>query len=250
MVSSSDSVGRSSVHTDTSDNASVSVISDDLRQVEDLEAQEEEEEDEEEEVVLLPGAFFCPGMGDEPQQEGQNQGVSGYDSGFEDDDSDVEDPEIVTILSSGQELDDNSEIPGGGSIATTAAAAAAAVVTSTPLQAELYEVEAAVAAEILIEEDDDDLNGKDSVRKMSVKISFVMFALLLVAGIVMGVVIPRVGNKNDDNSGNPNDQDDTPIVEGWTQVGEILTVEDASKDNIRFGTSVALSSDGNRIAGT
>ncbi|MGK3741667.1 MAG: hypothetical protein ACI90V_008521, partial [Bacillariaceae sp.] len=133
---------------------------------------------------------------------------------------------------------------------TTAAAATTTAVTSTPLQAELYEVEAAVAAEILIEEEDDDLNGKDSVRTMSVKISFVLFALLLVAGIVMGVVIPRVGNKDDGSSGNPNDQDDTPIVEGWTQVGEILTVEDAYKDNIRFGNSVALSSDGNRIAGT
>jgi len=252
-LSYTDSVARSSVHTSNSDtdivfgssneDASVDIsrsnslnTTEDTRQVEDLEAQSDDHD-----IVLLPGAFAIDGIGDE-QGQAQNEGVSGYDSGFEDDDTVVEDSDIVVVLSE-QEPENPEAIPRDSVsvLATTA-------ITSTPLLAELYEVEAAVAAEVLIEEEEEDPNGKASFRTLSVQISVALFALLLIAGIVMGVVIPRVGNKKDDSNGNPNDQDDTPIVEGWIQVGEILTVEDAYKDNIRFGNAVALSSDGNRIA--
>ena len=224
-------------------NNSLSITTDDPNQVEDLEAQQSNDQGD----VMLPGAFAIDGLGNDDQDEDLSQGISGYDSGFEDNDTVVEEVEVLSMEQE-SEYPDATIVTRDSVSEPTTAATATTNITGTPLQAELYEVEAALAAEVLIEEEDDDPNEKHSVRALSVQISIVLCVLLLVAGIIMGVVIPRVRSKNADDNGNSNN--DTSIIEGWEPVGEILTVEDAYKDNIRFGNSVSLSSNGERIAGT
>jgi len=202
-----------------------------------------------EETEILPGAFAVSGIGDD--EEGQ--WVSGYDSGFEvDADSVLEvmhsNTDNIVNLGGGEES--QQPLDGNGDLASTGTGsgmviASTAVVTSTPLQAELYEVEAAVTAEILIVEEDPNAAGK--IRKLSVQITCALFALLIVAGIIMGVVLPRVVGQNDIDTENT-DQDDVPTIEGWRPFGDVLTIKDSYKDNIRFGNAVAISADGNRIA--
>lgn len=211
---------------------------------------------DEEEPEILPGAFAVSGIGDDDEE---GQGVSGYDSGFEDNTdslletmySDTEDAnDFGGPEESQQPIDGNGdqESPGTGDAMMDSSAAAA--ISDTPLQAELYEIETAVdavTAKVLIVEEDPNLPGK--IRKLSVQMSCVLVVVFIVAGITMGVVLPRVvGQNNFGIDAKNTDQDGVPVVKGWRPVGDVLTAHDVYKDNIRFGNAVAISADGNRIA--
>jgi hypothetical protein len=217
---------------------------------------------EDEEPEILPGAFAVSGIGDD--EEGQ--GVSGYDSGFEDD---ADDSNLMEQTMHSNNTNAEEETEGGedsqhqqrpplldgdleAAVETTSSAVDAtsqAVVTSNPFVAELYEVEAAVTAvtaKILVaEEEDPTTQGK--IRKLSVQMSCGLLAMLVVAAVIIGVVVPKVvGNKNDGIDGSI--EPSAPVIEGWKPIGGVLTVEEFFKDNIRFGNSVSISADGNRVA--
>jgi hypothetical protein len=246
---------------------------------------------DDEEPEILPGAFAVSGIGDD--EEGQ--GVSGYDSGFEDydilleqtmhsnsnsnndnnnnnnnnteagtdlgveggEDSHHQHQQHPPLLDGTQQQRDLEAAVGTTSSAldATAAASVATVVTSTPLAAELYEVESAVTAVtakiLIVAEDDPHTQGK--IRKLSVQMSCGLLAMLVVAAIVIGVVVPNfVGGQNNNNNNssidNTKKNDSVPVIEGWRPIGGVLTVEALYKDNIRFGNSVAISANGNRVA--
>jgi len=129
---------------------------------------------------------------------------------------------------------------------TTTTLEAEVVTSNTPLRGNLYEVEA-LAAEVLIE-DEDDLNTPVKIRRLSAQVLCVLFVVIVIVAVAMVVV--RRNNTNDTNNDNTiaDDLDNVPAVEGWTPVGDFLTVEDPVKDYIRFGNSVATSASGNRIA--
>ena len=203
-----------------------------------------------EEQEILPGAFAVSGIGED--EEGQR--ASGYDSGFEDDASilsemgksnAVDDKDFRGEESSQQDNNNNLETVGtGGSIADVSSA----VGTITPLQAELYEIEAtvdAVKAEILIIEEDSKTTGK-IVRK-SVKVFLIVLGFVLVVVPIVGVLLQRyLGKENDTES---LEGDSAPTIEGWKQVGGVLTVESFKEmENTEFGKGVAISDNGDRIA--
>jgi hypothetical protein len=160
--------------------------------------------------------------------------------------------EDVTDLGGG----DESQLDGIGdpeTIGTTSTTRDASTAMVTPLEAELYEVEApvtAVTAKILDADDEGDgLNTSGKMPRMSVLISVALVSILVVAGSTMGVLLPRVRKQNrDDIGGNTTDLDTSPTIEGWTPVGDVLTPEALEKDNVRFGYAVAISANGNRIA--
>ena len=192
---------------------------------------------DEEEPEILPGAFAVSGIGDD--EEGH--GISGYDSGFENDanSSFGETSEnIMDLVGRDESLRQrNSDNPESGGPHDTVVDA-----SNTPLQAELYEVEAPLAAEILIVEED--LDTPKKIRKLSVQYSFALGILLTITVVVLSRVVPQNGDVIDTES----KKNGAPVVEGWRLVGGVLTVDDAEKDNIRFGNSVAISADGSRIA--
>ena len=193
---------------------------------------------EDEEPEILPGAFAVSGIGDEED----GQGISGYDSGFENDvDSLLGAEDAIELMEESQTpLNDDLETAGTGNtmMETTS------TVISTPLTAELYEAEqavTAVSAKVLNGEGDD----PDTPGKMRRLIAGVFLGIILVTGTVMAIVLTRGGRESTDTT----DQDsNVPMLVGWEQVGETLTVEAPYKDDIRFGNAVAISADGNRIA--
>jgi hypothetical protein len=170
--------------------------------------------------VLLPGAFAVGGSLDE-------------DDEFDDTDSLVGSVAELVVVA-----DDNpSRILTRGSISGS-------IESSTPLQAELYEEDSFVNAEILIEEED----AEDKILRRSFLARAVCIFLVVaaIAGIVIGVVLPRTAKK--DNFNDSSDKEvGAPVLEGWNEVGKTLTGP-TYKDNIRFGNSVALSGDGTRMA--
>ena len=195
----------------------------------DLEAAELSDDEEPE---VLPGAFAVSGIGDDEDE----QGVSGYDSGFEND-SLLETEDAVDLGEESQRGND-LESTGPGTIIETGT-----VITSA-LTAELYEVEetvAAVDAKVL----DTDGETKERIRKLKIQISCAFLAILLVAVTIMALVFTGTFRKGTEDI---SDEEGPPVITGWQQVGEILSLEDPYKDDIRFGNAVAISADGNRIA--
>jgi hypothetical protein len=172
--------------------------------------------------VLLPGAFAVGGI----EEEGD-----GYDSGYDDSNS----------VSGGIEVVEDGDPAQGIPIESVTGS----VQTTSPLQAELYEEESFVDAEVLVEEEED-VDEKVLRRSCLVQIFCAVFVILAIVGIVIGVVLPRTSKKKS----NPSALDDVDRVkklEGWDQIGEIL-VGPTYKDNIRFGNSVSISGDGTRMA--
>eukprot|EP00531_Pseudo-nitzschia_arenysensis_P006198 CAMPEP_0116143768 /NCGR_PEP_ID=MMETSP0329-20121206/15628_1 /TAXON_ID=697910 /ORGANISM="Pseudo-nitzschia arenysensis, Strain B593" /LENGTH=881 /DNA_ID=CAMNT_0003639113 /DNA_START=187 /DNA_END=2832 /DNA_ORIENTATION=+ len=201
--------------------------------VEDVEAQQQQDfEEEEEEPQVLPGAFAVSGIGDD---DDDGQGVSGYDSGFENDSllgtQDLTD-DLEQDLSSPQ-----ADLETAGSTIVDAS-------TAVPLTAELYEENqgvTAVSAQVVLPEEEE---GKVKIRKLWRQIAVAFLIIVAIVGTITGVLLRRGVGGNDEEV----EEDIITTVSGWTQVGDILTVQDPYKDNIRFGNAVAISGDGNRVA--
>ena len=172
--------------------------------------------------VISPGAFAMGGR----------NGDGGYDSGYEENEGLVEDYEVVEDMEQHP-----SSVIRSDSINDS-------VVATTPLQAELYEEENFVAAEVLIEEEEPD----EKIFRRSYLIRFLcaFFSVLVIAGVVIGVVLPRATKQNE-ASGPDAENNGPPVVEGWTRVGQTL-MGPTERDNIHFGNSVAMSADGARMA--
>ena len=186
---------------------------------------------EEEEFEILPGAFAVSGIGDDGED---GNGISGYDSGFEE--NSLLGTEDLTDLEEGEE-----ELP--DAYLETAGSAIVEAPISTPLTAELYEADkavAAVSAKVVMADEEE---ASHKIRKLSIQIAGVFVVMLAIAGTIVGVLL-RKGVR--DNS--LVEQDTTPVINGWNQIGKLLTVEDHYQDNIRFGNAVSISQDGNRIA--
>ncbi|KAL3920370.1 MAG: hypothetical protein SGILL_003299 [Bacillariaceae sp.] len=170
--------------------------------------------------VLLPGAFAVGGSHDEEDE-------------FDDTDSLVgSGTELVEVLE-----ENPSQVLSRGSISGS-------VEASTPLQAELYEENSFVNAEVLVEEED--AEEKVLRRSFLAKAICVFVVIAAIAGIVIGVVVPRSTGSSDVTDGG-DDGNGVPVIQGWNGVGESL-MGPTYKDNIRFGNSVALSGDGTRMA--
>ena len=187
---------------------------------------------DDEEPEVLPGAFAVSGIGEDEDE----QGISGYDSGFEND-SLFETEDAVDMGEESQRGND-LESTGPGTIIETGT-----VITSA-LTAELYEVEetvTAVDAKVL----DTDGETKERIRKLKIQISCAFLAILLVAVTIMALVFTGTFRKGAEDV---SDEEGPPVITGWEQVGEFFTLEDPYKDDIRFGNGVAISADGNRIA--
>jgi hypothetical protein len=160
------------------------------------------------------------------------EGDGGYDSGNEEIESTAEDYEVVEDIEQQPSFGIQSD-----SINDSA-------VTNTPLQAELYEAEDFVAAEVLIEEDEPD----EKIFRRSYLIQFLcaFFSVLVIAGVVIGVVLPKATKQNEAFSSEA-ENNGPVVVEGWTRVGQTL-MGPTDRDNIYFGNSVAMSADGTRMA--
>ncbi len=191
---------------------------------------EEQQVFEEEEPEVLPGAFAVSGIGDDED----GNGVSGYDSGFEEN-SLLGTTEDLTDLEQGEEEFPDADLE-------TARSAIVEAPISTPLTAELYEEDkavAAVSAKVVLADEEE---ASHKIRKLSIQIAGVFVVMLAIAGTILGVLLRRGVRDN-----SLVEQDTTPVINGWNQIGELLTVEDPYQDNIRFGNAVSISQDGNRI---
>ncbi len=180
--------------------------------------------------VLLPGAFAVGGSNDDAE-------AGGYDSGFEDGDSLVDDcldnedappehrPDIESPLRTAS-LDPSAE-------------------SNAPLEAELY-VEEFVSAEVLIEAD---AGVKGNRRPTVAHTTCLVCIVVIIVGIVVGVMIPKQGERSGSLDQNQTEGEEIPVLDGWLQVGETLEgPAEKDRDTILFGESVAISADGSRIA--
>jgi hypothetical protein len=111
-------------------------------------------------------------------------------------------------------------------------------VPDTPVQAELYEVH--YAAGQVVEENENE-GEKDSKRARIMYTISGFVALVIIIGVALAVAL---SGKRQRISGNA---PTVPIVEGWSKVGSVLTGP-TDTDDIRFGHSIAMSGDGNRLA--
>ncbi len=204
---------------------------------EDAEAQSQQQQDmEEEEPQVLPGAFAVSGIGGLVDVDDDNgPGVSGYDSGFEND-------SLLGIEHLTNDLE-GEYLPTQGDL-ETAGSTIVGISTAVPLTAKLYEENKGVtafSAQVVLPEEEE---GKVKIRKLWRQIAGAFLLIVAIAGTITGVLLRRgVRGKNE-----VAEEDTIPTISGWTQVGEILTVQDPYKDNIRFGNAAAISKDGNRIA--
>jgi hypothetical protein len=166
--------------------------------------------------VMLPGAFAIT------TRDRMGQPSSGYDSGFED--NSVGSAECHQALV-------EAEDPEG------AAEALRPEVPENPVEAELYE-ELHADAQVLKDGEGEKYN-KRHVR--IIKAFSTILMIIIVVGIALGVVFSGKG------SGSSSEEPEVPVVEGWSQVGGVLTGP-TERDNIRFGFSISMSGDGTRLA--
>eukprot|EP00429_Kryptoperidinium_foliaceum_P001098 CAMPEP_0176009584 /NCGR_PEP_ID=MMETSP0120_2-20121206/4325_1 /TAXON_ID=160619 /ORGANISM="Kryptoperidinium foliaceum, Strain CCMP 1326" /LENGTH=1201 /DNA_ID=CAMNT_0017342383 /DNA_START=229 /DNA_END=3834 /DNA_ORIENTATION=- len=174
--------------------------------------------------VVLPGAFAV-----RPRTAGEDEDNDGYDSGFEDN-------TIVVTQESGQpevDLPSDSRVDPEEPIFQP-------IVTDAPVQAELYEVEFA-DAQVLDEEELDSDKGI-SKKARFLQAFLVLLVITLAVGVTMAIVFTReVGPQKCDGG------ECTPTIKGWASIGGVLGGP-TNTDGIEFGYSVAMSSNGNRIA--
>jgi hypothetical protein len=184
--------------------------------------------------VVLPGAFAVSGLNEETHW---NQ--SGYDSGADD----CDDVECAPALEHQMTIDPTFGVESYGSV----------VATDSPLEAELYEVDEGIAAlDILTieqlaqqkKEAEDEQRRKDC-RKVLL-ISIIVTVVVAAVAATVGVLVPRMKKTSDDDMAGANDG--PFVLSGWDPAGSLTVPTDLIKNNIQFGTSVAISSDGSRLA--
>ena len=167
--------------------------------------------------VLLPGAFAVSSRDQDDD--------AGYDSGFEED-TVANVPELATAISSEQ---------GDSPVVLRPN------VPDAPLQAELYEDNIVDGLVLSVDEDG---NPKGSQR-IPACLKLFLVLLLVIIGVTIFLVVSMSAK------GEPEDTDDqdgslVPELEGWSHLGENLM--GPISDNARFGFSVSMSEDGNRLA--
>jgi hypothetical protein len=168
--------------------------------------------------VLLPGAFAVSSRDQIPNA------AAGYDSGFEEESAaSTQDLEETAI---GSQQEDTPPILRPD-------------VPDTPVQAELYEEHLVDGLVLLAEDEGSGL--KDTQRFPCLKAALaIMLALLAVA---VSLAVLKSGKEPELISDLPG----TPALEGWSQLGEVL-MGPTNIDNARFGFSISMSGDGNRLA--
>lgn len=193
------------------------------RNREDLIYDEEEEDEEEEDLeaqagipVVMPGAFAMEGMDALPGRQ-----VTGYDSGFDDDDAESSEQEQPQLESPA----DQEEPP-------------------------LLEVEGQVHQEPQLFDGlalmEDEIPPEDIKVPMKVRLlqAAIFLGSLAAIAVIVGLVVGL--SKSGSDSSNTNDND----LVGWDVVGEPLRATQIDKDGSSFGSAVSLSANGSRLAVT
>ncbi len=171
--------------------------------------------------VVLPGAFAVRPI----SASGQiGLSPSGYDSDFEDN----------TIVSVDNVQQIHVEPP--SVIHPEEAAGLRPVVSSSPVEAELYQIDYADAQVVTA---DSEKPMRKRVRCLLACI--VLLILIITTGITVGVLY------SGDDGHKDCEQGCIPTVRGWKQVGDIM-MGPTNSDSIQFGHSVAISRDGQRVA--
>lgn len=180
--------------------------------------------------VVLPGAFSVRprNFGDETP----GQPSSGYDSGFEDEDSNASGEDVAPAPENHDDVEDPS-------------AGLRLVASDSPVEAELYEVNYA-AARVLEETSGATDDGKKK-RVRVLRLQLVLGFLCCLLGLAIGLAT-MFGNASsgDDKRCTLETNCGTVEIEGWTLQGDVISGP-TDRDRIEFGNSVSLSSAGTRL---
>ena len=169
--------------------------------------------------VVMPGAFAMEGMDAMPGRQ-----VTGYDSGFDEADSETDDVELPRLRRP-----------------TEAAEAPPSEVAILELEGELHQEPELVDCLALIE---DEVPPEELEIPLKIRIvqASIFCGALVAIGIIVGVVVGLQG------SSSSTDTSDSTLV-GWEMVGrEPLRATQTGKDGSFFGSAVSLSADGFRLA--
>lgn len=170
--------------------------------------------------VVMPGAFAMEGMDAAPGRQ-----VTGYDSGFDnsDSESDVGQPPLRrqstrhSVLSSVAQEDE----------------------PPLELEGELHQ-EPELVDGLAISDDDLVLEEIKTPVKVRVVQASIFFCTLVAIGVIISLVIVLAGSRSSDTDEN--------ILVGWDAVGEPLLPTQIDRDGSYFGSAVSLSSNGSRLA--
>jgi len=180
--------------------------------------------------VVLPGAFAIDGTEPTPNR-------SGYDSEYEEDSVEI----ASQASSNGHNNNGNNDVDDD----CDPEAAPPVVIPSTPLDAQLYEESAAVAALSAQAASEAEAELKRLQKQRLYRLIFgalVCAVIVIAASVTLGIMLPR---SDGGNSGNVS-PDGCPAIVGWTGSGRSIfgPTED---DGIMFGFSMSMSADGGRM---
>jgi hypothetical protein len=169
--------------------------------------------------VVLPGAFAMAGMGASEALDGQ---VTGYDSGFDNSDSDEEE-QVQQIPLPREELDEEH------------------VELEAELHPEYEQSQRMLLHGIALPDDELPIEQIKPPMKVRCVQGTILFATLVAVGVIIGVVITLQGG------GSPDPSEINGTLVGFEQVGDSLRGTQTSKDGSFYGSAVSLAASGGRL---